>query len=290
MGTAYLADPALREQYAREIAPRTEAALARVLDLAWRAPPPARALDLGSGTGAVGRTLRVRFGAGLEVVGVDRTAAPGVLAADLAVEMPRVAGRFDLIVAAHLLNELFNGRPAAERIARRAARVAAWAGAFLSPGGRLILIEPALRETSRELLAVRDQLVAGGLAVVAPCFRQGPCPALAAESDWCHDAAATSTRGRIDFSYLVVAHEAVAPAPGLVRVVSDPLPDKGRLRLFVCGDDGRYELIRLNRHRAAENGALDRAARGSALAIAGAERAGQSLRVTPATTIAATDR
>ncbi|HKO26838.1 MAG TPA: hypothetical protein VJU80_05225, partial [Solirubrobacteraceae bacterium] len=35
IGTPYLADEALRDQYAREIAPRTEAALARVLDQAW---------------------------------------------------------------------------------------------------------------------------------------------------------------------------------------------------------------------------------------------------------------
>ncbi len=261
-----------------------------MLDLVWRAGPPARALDLGSGTGAVGRTLRARFGAGLALVAVDRTAGPEVLRADLAVELPVVEGRFELIVAAHLLNELFNGRPAAERIARRAARVVAWARAFLSPGGRMILIEPALRETSRDLLRVRDQLVGAGLQVVAPCFRQGSCPALASEGDWCHDAVPTSTRGRIDFSYLVLAEGAVTPAPGVVRVVSDPLPDKGRLRFYVCGGDGRHELIRLNRHRAAENAALDRAARGSALTIAGAEPSGQAVRVTPATTVVASDR
>jgi len=32
IGTPYLATPSLREEYAREIAPRTEAALARILD------------------------------------------------------------------------------------------------------------------------------------------------------------------------------------------------------------------------------------------------------------------
>jgi len=284
IGTAYLADPALREQYAREIAPRTEAALARVLDELPAAFRPARALDLGAGTGVVGRGLRARFGDALEVVAVDRTAAPGVRRADLAVELPQVPGRFDLIVAAHLLNELFVGR--ADRVAMRARRVAAWARELLAPAGLLVLIEPALRETSRELLAVRDQLLASGLHVVAPCFWQGPCPALASPRDWCHDAAPVPSRPRVDFSYVVLRAEPVAPAPGLERVVSDPLPDKGRLRLYVCGGQGRRELIRLSRHRSEANAGFDQAARGDVLTV----RDQDGPRIKPETVVAWRDR
>ncbi len=285
VGTAYLADPALRDQYAREIAPRTEAALARVLDQVWGEPDrptPARALDLGAGTGAVGRTLRARFGDALDVVAVDRTAAPGVVRANLAVELPSVDGRFDLIVAAHLLNELFVDRRPEQRVAQRALRVLAWARALLAPSGLIVLIEPALRETSRELLAVRDQLLQAGLHVVAPCFWQGGCPALAAERDWCHDAAPVPSRSRVDFSYVVLRAEPVAPAPGLERVVSDPLPDKGRLRLYVCGAQGRRELIRLSRHRSPANAGLDQAARGDVLDIPAAEG---ELRIRPETSV-----
>jgi len=277
----------LREQYARDIAPRTEVALARVLDRVWTGPAPARALDLGAGTGAVGRTLRARFGEALELVAVDRTAAPGVVRANLAAELPPVEGRFPLVVAAHLLNELFVDRPGPDRVALRARRVLEWARALLAPAGLIVLIEPALRETSRQLLALRDALVAAGLQVVAPCFRQGACPALVAERDWCHDAAATPSRGRVDFSYLVLRAEPVGPSGALYRVVSDPLPDKGRLRLFVCGETGRRELIRLTRHRSPANQALDRAGRGDVLSIRDADGAGAALRVTPETTIAA---
>jgi hypothetical protein len=59
------------------------------------------------------------------------------------------------------------------------------------------------------LLAVRDLLVAGGLFVVAPCFFQGPCPALARERDWCHDA--VQAERRVDFSYLVFGRKARPP-------------------------------------------------------------------------------
>ena len=89
VGKPYLADPALREQYARDIAPRTELALARVLDQGWVGlPAPARALDLGAGTGAVGRFLRARFGDALELTAVDRIGGPGIIRANLALKLP----------------------------------------------------------------------------------------------------------------------------------------------------------------------------------------------------------
>ena len=137
---------------------------------------------------------------------------------------------------------------------------------------------------------MRDGLLKGGLHVVAPCIFQGPCPALAAERDWCHDAAPVPSRARVDFSYLVLRAEPVAPADGLYRVVSDPLPDKGRLRLYVCGAPGRRELVRLTRHRSAANAALDHAGRGDVLSLRDADGAGAALRVTPETTVGATDR
>ncbi|HSS38662.1 MAG TPA: small ribosomal subunit Rsm22 family protein, partial [Polyangia bacterium] len=248
-------------------------------------------LDLGAGTGAVGRFLRARFGDALEVTAVDRIGGPGIIRANLALklpaELPDITGRFDLIVAAHLLNELFVERSAVDRASLRAARVLAWAREFLAPAGRLILIEPALRETSRDLLAVRDQLLAAGLHVIAPCFFQGPCPALASERDWCHDAAPVpGQRARVDFSYLVLATEPPAQRPAHERVVSDRRPEKGRLRLYVCGAEGRRELIRLDRHQSPANALLDTVSRGAALSIENAEQTGSALRVTPETTIA----
>ncbi|HEX3905033.1 MAG TPA: small ribosomal subunit Rsm22 family protein [Polyangia bacterium] len=277
----------MRAEYARDIAPRTEAALTRVLAEVYGArgaAVPRQALDLGAGTGAVGRVLRRRFGESFEVVAVDRTAGPGVLRANLEVELPGVSGKFDLVVAAHLLNELYVDRAPAERVALRARRVRAWA-TLLAPNGLLILLEPALRETSRELLGLRDQLLTAGLQVVAPCFWSGPCPALARDRDWCHDAAPVPSHPRVDFSYLVLGAEPVSAAPTLYRVVSDPLPEKGRLRLFVCGPQGRHPLIRLTRFRARENAAFDRAVRGDAISISDVEQAADGLRVTPQSSV-----
>jgi SAM-dependent methyltransferase len=292
VGTPYLADPELRREYARDIAPRTRAALARILAEVY--PPdgaqPQRALDLGSGTGAAAEALRAWFGDDIEVVRVDRVASPGVVTANLEAALPAeaITGRFDLIVAAHLLGELFVDEPPEERIDARARRVRAWVDGLLAPGGTLILVEPALRETSRELLAVRDQLLAlSDLEIVAPCFWTGACPALARERDWCHDAVEVAGSPRVDFSYLVL-RDRWRPIPGQLRyrVVSDPLPEKGRLKLYACGPTGRHAYIRLDRHESGVNAAFADLVRGDVARIAGATPASDGMRVEATTAVA----
>src|SRR5439155_17805257 len=86
----------------------------------------------------------------------------------------------DLVVMGTLLNEL----PAEARLSLVQRALAA-----VSPDGAVIVIEPALRETSRALHELRDAVLAGGHGFVfAPCTRTcAPCPALADPDDWCHE-------------------------------------------------------------------------------------------------------
>ena len=284
IGTRYLADPELRRQYAAEIAPRTGAALRKILAEVYGpgTAPPARALDLGAGTGAAGAALRERFGAGLVVVAVDRVAGPGIVAANLEREVPASLGRFDLIVAAHLLGELFLSEPDARRLDALARRVLAWTRELLAEGGLVVLVEPALRETSRALLGVRDRLLAAGLGVVAPCFWTGPCPALERERDWCHDAAPSPSSPRVDFSYLVLRATPQAPRPSF-RVVSDRLVEKGRLKIYACGPSGRHPFVRLDRAASDANADFGRLERGDVATIVGPIDATDGLRVGEAT-------
>jgi ribosomal protein RSM22 (predicted rRNA methylase) len=277
VGQAYLADRELRREYDAEIAPRTFAALAWILDTV-PLPRPGRVLDLGAGTGAAGRAIADRW-PGVELVAVDQVAGPGIVQADVThATFPRgVEGRFDLLVAAHLLGEL------SLEVDGRARLVADWCRELLADDGHCILIEPALRLTSRALLAVRDHLVASGFFVASPCLWQGPCPALVRERDFCHASAAPIAQGRsrVDFSYLVLAR------PGrpcgdtrLFRVVSDPMKDKGRLRLFVCGGIGRVLVTRLDRDRSPGNRAFDRLERGDLARIDNAVSRPDGLRCT----------
>ncbi len=208
--------------------------------------------------------------------------------------MRGVSGRFDLIVAAHLLNELYLAMPPVERMSARAERVRAWCETLLAPGGTMVILEPALRETSRALLAVRDQLVAaGGLHVVAPCLWAGPCPALALDRDWCHDATFEPSEiigrrpRRVDFATWRCARQAPPPTdPSLFRIVSDRLDEKGRLRVFGCGPAGRHPLVRLDRHHTRPNAAFALIERGDLIRVQGATPAGDGLRVGAEATVA----
>ena len=68
--------------------------------------------------------------------------------------------------------------------------VSAISAEWLAPEGFLILIEPALQETSRELLLLRDRLLEGSdLRMYSPCVHSLRCPAVAPENlmDWCHE-------------------------------------------------------------------------------------------------------
>jgi ribosomal protein RSM22 (predicted rRNA methylase) len=283
VGRSYLAEEKLRREYAAEIAPRTTAALDYVVD-ETALPEPRRALDLGAGTGAAGDVIRARWPA-VELVAVDQVAGPGLVRADLtrATRPAGVSGHFELVVAAHLLNELALDADARARL------VVGWCRELLAPGGTCILIEPALRATSRALLAVRDRLVAAGLFVVAPCLLQGSCPALARERDFCHASAGALApgRSRVDFSYLVVRHHGTAnPDRARFRIVSDPMKDKGRLRFYGCGPAGRLLLTRLDRDGSSANRAFDQLARGAVVAIADADPRADGLRCGRATTVA----
>jgi ribosomal protein RSM22 (predicted rRNA methylase) len=283
VGESYLADPQLRREYDSEIAPRTMAALESIFAGTTIAVPN-RVLDLGAGTGAAAKAIRARFDSA-EIVSVDKVPGPGILRADVtrSVRPLGVEGRFDLIVAAHLLNEL------SLDLDGRARLVAGWCRDLLQPDGTCILVEPALRVTSRDLLAVRDRLIAAGLFVVAPCLLQAPCPALERERDFCHASAQSIAEGRsrVDFSYLVLRkHGAACTDPSRFRIVSDPMKDKGRLRLFACGPAGRQLVMRLDRERSPDNGLMDEIERGAVVSIQGATVQSGDLRCVRDTTIA----
>ena len=220
---------------------------------------------------------------GIEVVAVDRVASPGMIVADLSkgARPAGVSGRFDLIVAAHLLNE-FTGLLGAAR----ADLVLAWMRDWLAPTGVMLLIEPALKETSRALLAVRDHLTGAGAFVVAPCLWQGPCPALVSPHDWCHDSAARPSQPRADFSYLAIQANGQAQTdPAHFRVVSDLKREKGRTRLFGCGLRGRNPMLLQNRDATPSNKAFLSLDRGDLCRVVGLSQAGDGLRLSAETEV-----
>ncbi len=271
---------------------------------------PRSALDLGSGPGPV--AFAALDAGAAEVLAADRSARALDAARKLAGAVgeplgtrpwdPRRPGSlaalaggrtFDLVTLGHVVNELFQGEGAAER---RAALLEE-AIALLAPGGSVVVLEPALRDPSRALLEVRDRLVARGVAVRAPCLFRGACPALVRPTDWCHAERPVEVPPLVDeigrraglrkeavkMSYLVLAPAGEPwrePPPGrVVRIVSEPLPSKGRLRYMGCGPEGRMGLALQEKDVTPANRAFERLLRGDVIDVTEAEPRGDGLRL-----------
>jgi ribosomal protein RSM22 (predicted rRNA methylase) len=196
---------------------------------------------------------------------------------------------FDFIIMGNALNELYPGDE--QRIEKRSRRVATLIQDWLAPNGFLILMEPALRETSRDLLQVRDHLLDMlPLTVYSPCVHSRPCPAVAAgcNSDWCHEDHAWQTpmwirqidertglhKSSLKYSYVVLnrtglsIRDAALPAVSGVaenqiwRVVSESLEERGKASAYLCGSEGRFRVTRLNKHASPANMDFERLDRG----------------------------
>ena len=177
-GARYMDEPALLAAYLLFYWPVSYAQVRRLLT---ELPPlSGPVLDLGSGL-APGTFAALDAGA-TRGLALDRSRASLAVAAQLSgldhrqvttqrwvpgERLPQ--GHFQLIIVQHLLNELGQG---AEGIEQRTALCRELLG-HLSGGGTSSLVEPALRETSRELLQVRDCLVEEGISVRAPCLYRG---------------------------------------------------------------------------------------------------------------------
>ncbi|HET7504569.1 MAG TPA: small ribosomal subunit Rsm22 family protein [Kofleriaceae bacterium] len=182
----------------------------------------------------------------------------------------------DLVVLGSVLNELAAG----DRLDLVIRALAA-----IGDDGAVIVVEPALRDTARALHELRDALLTAGRAhVFAPCTRaSAPCPALADPTDWCHEdrplqlprrtaelARLTHLRdGGMKLAYLVLRRQplALVDAGPAWRIVSAPMPAKGKLEILGCSAAGRMPIRLLRRHRAPRLRDFEAARRGDVLVL-----------------------
>jgi ribosomal protein RSM22 (predicted rRNA methylase) len=290
-------------------------------ELAGRGVLPARrplhVVDVGAGCGAMSLglvlslTSDARGDAAFEILAIDRDTdalrianiAVRTLAERLQIDLAITTRSADLdtttlppcdlVIMGTVLNEL---APAA-RLALVDRALAA-----IAADGAVLIVEPALRETSRALHELRDAVLARGSAhVFAPCTRRAaPCPMLANPDDWCHEDRAielpphTAELARLTglrdsgmkFSYLVFRRDdaPLVTAPGAWRVVSAQRPAKGKLEMYACSDAGRVPLRLLKRNRSEANRAFEAARRGDVL-VAAAPVDGDRVELSPATSV-----
>lgn len=197
----------------------------------------------------------------------------------------RSGGPFDIIVLSNVLNEMFLRET--DRIRRRTELVRNIMVRLLAANGSCIIIEPALQETSRELLMVRDDIVEGGMRVYSPCLIQGHCPALVNPKDWCHedrhwdppevvrelDEATGLRKDSLKFSYVVLRRDGLTLADvygeNTYRVVSEPLASKGKLEFYFCGKEGRRLAMRLDKDASPASRAFELLQRGDIVRVEG---------------------
>src|SRR5579864_1063898 len=271
----YLANPRLRRAYVHYYLPVNAEKVSRVLrELDAYAPdrPRARVLDFGCGPGtaAIAAVLNGPITDLVLVDVVDEALDDArFFCAQLGVT-PRTMHEvpdqeFDLILASNVFAEHL--APLEERLA---------------DGGYLVVIEPALQETTRRLGEWRDELVRRGFRVAAPCVGQVRCPMLERSDLWCHQDISwprPATVNEIDrrlglnkeslkYSYMVVTKggRTLADLGGDVRIVSNLHKEKGKAWGWVCGREGplcRAEV--LTRHRSQATADFFHADRGQIL-------------------------
>ena len=312
---AYLEDPVLAAAYLKYFLPVNLAKIQVLLD-EMPAPEDDRlfsVLDLGSGPGT--GTLAVldwwyrrRSSPTLSVVALDTLPATIRQANQLWNEYCRatrittarlhtyegdlerrawqepIQGKapFDLIILANCLNELYVGSK--DPIGARTGLVAEVL-ALLAPEGTMMIIEPALRDTSRAMLQVRDRLLQDKVCTVySPCLHEQACPALAKEHDWCHeerpwdppvviqqiDDEVGFIKDALKFSYVLLRKDGktmVGRRPDVYRVVSELREMKGEKRAWLCNEQGRQEVGRQDRLASPQNEAFDQWHRGAIVQI-----------------------
>jgi ribosomal protein RSM22 (predicted rRNA methylase) len=184
-----------------------------------------------------------------------------------------------------------------ERISKRVEILKNLLSKFLASEGSCIIIEPALRGTSREMLMVRDGLLEEGFHIYSPCLTGEKCPALANPKDWCHedipweppaivrevDRLIGLKKDSLKFSYLVLRKDGLSLADiygeSSYRVVSEPLVSKGKMEFYICGRGGRRLVARLDKDKTVLNETFEGLKRGDIVVFEGLVDDGKRFRV-----------
>ncbi|MFJ5552283.1 small ribosomal subunit Rsm22 family protein [Streptomyces sp. NPDC093225] len=193
------------------------------VDATWEGPRDTTVLDWADPALALGRELAQASGSPVLKAAAWRKA---VIGSGLA--LPTA----DLATVSYVLGELTGEarRAVVAEVARAAQAV--------------VIIEPGTPEGYLRIREARDQLLAAGLHVAAPCPHDGTCPITVGE-DWCHFSARVSRSslhrqvkgGSLayeDEKFSYVAATRFAPEPAANRVTRKPQIRKGLVLLDLC--------------------------------------------------------
>lgn len=149
--------------------------------------------------------------------------------------------RAELVLCSYCLNELTESarKKAVERLWESTQRL-------------LLIVEPGTPEGYSRIISAREQLIALGAHIAAPCPHEKACPL--EPGDWCHFTVRVA-RSRLHkqlkgvevpyedekFCFLAVSREETSPCAA--RVLRHPRIDSGRVTLRLCTPDGAEERM-----------------------------------------------
>jgi ribosomal protein RSM22 (predicted rRNA methylase) len=241
--------------YALARMPATYAAVTACLNAICRAGPdfaPASLLDAGAGPGTATWAAAEAFPSLQDFALLDSNNALRSLALDLCRDNPRLKTMTyrrsaegtalaevkpaDLVVASYVIGEF-----------REQERDALAERLWKATRDTLLVVEPGTPAGYRRIIALRQQLIASGAKVVAPCPHDGKCPLHS--PDWCHFTrrlprlrAHMQLKGAElpfedeKFSYVALTRGPVASRPA--RVLAQPVVTKVEVTAKLCTADG----------------------------------------------------
>jgi ribosomal protein RSM22 (predicted rRNA methylase) len=267
-GSAIIGSDSDALAYALARMPATYAAIAAGLDALQTARPdftPQSMIDLGAGPGTATFAATEAFSSLTRFALTDTNESLHALARLLTRGNERLRGSqyklssaraflngaddADLVVASYMVGELDDAEraPVAELMWRRTRDV-------------LLVVEPGTPDGYQRVIALRENLIAEGAHVVAPCPHDALCPLTL--PDWCHFAqrlprsrAHKQLKGADvpfedeKFSYVVLSR--TAPEKHALRVLAQPVQTKAAITAKLCTTDGVTTATVLRRDKAA---------------------------------------
>ncbi|MEC7839227.1 MAG: small ribosomal subunit Rsm22 family protein [Chlamydiota bacterium] len=212
-----------------------------------------------------------------------------------------VEGKFDLIILAHTLEEIFPRE------------IKGWRDdqdifiqsliSKLTPDGYLMIVDNSRLSTNHRILEIRDSLVEQGLPVQAPCVWKGKCPALQTKNSPCYaqrdfvrpyvvkeiQRAARFKQSSLKMSYLIMgnldAKWPLLPEKQLYRVISPPIDSFNGPAFYLCGVDGKKKLSSHIKEHSKDTRSFDYLKRGELISIEGALEEGNHLHIIEGTKV-----
>jgi ribosomal protein RSM22 (predicted rRNA methylase) len=246
--------------YALVRMPATYAAVTASLNALRELTPdfaPASLLDVGAGPGTATWAATEAFASLTQLTLLDANIALRALALDLGGGHARLramtyqrgearaaladAETADLVVASYMIGEI-NDRE------RSALADLMWA----KTRDTLLVVEPGTPAGYARIIALRQQLIASGAHVAAPCPHDGACPLSA--PDWCHftqrlprsRAHKQLKSAKLPYEDEKFSYIALTRAPFArqrARVLAQPITTKSAVTLKLCTDRGVVSTI-----------------------------------------------